>query len=454
VLPGRILPVFIAFALLATGAPSAQEPPEQGPSDVVPPPAPKVEKPHPTPKETAGAPATISKQEAAALAVEIAPLVEEIRGAKFKHPVPVEVVDDAKARKHFESRMERYWPEAQMHAEEIVYADLGLLPPKADLAGEVYDVLEEQASGFYDPDRDTFFVLGDMPRSIAPIITAHELTHALDDQYFSIDGLLAKTGDSSDRAGALDAVVEGSGTAVMTVFIVRQLQAGKLDPHALVDFQHSEAGQATRLKATPLFVQRSLLAPYILGMAFLLRGEMIRMKTGGITPSDIDHAFTDPPQSTEQILHPEKYWDPARRDLPRRVVIPDLSGTLGPGWTRGARGDLGELTLALITGLDPGDPTSTDRPLERWTNDAASGWGGDLWHLYRNGERAVTVLATVWDSEKDAREFESALRLPAGARTKRKGDAVIVVAGDAGEKAGELLDRTLKAVRSAERAGG
>ena len=268
----RVALVVAVVACLPTAAPAAQD---QGAA--APPP-----------------PATLTRQEAAALAVEIAPLVEEIRGARFKHPVPVEIVDDAGARKHFQGRMERYWPATQMHAEEIVYAQLGLLPPKSDLAGTVYDVLEEQASGFYDPDRDTFFVLGDMPRSIAPIITAHELTHALDDQYFGIDTLLAKTGDDSDRAGALDAVVEGSGTAVMSVFIVRQIQAGKLDPHALVEFQHSEAGQAARLKATPLFVQRSLLAPYILGMAFLLRGEMVRMKTGGINPADIRTAARAP----------------------------------------------------------------------------------------------------------------------------------------------------------------
>src|SRR5262245_18132720 len=452
--PAATLLLLVAILPADLFAQQPAEPPEAPPSDVVPPAA----KPKPRPLKPPGAPenaapATISRQEAAALAVEIAPLVEEIRGSKFEHPVPVEVVDDAAARTHFQSRMQKYWPETQMHAEEIVYAQLGLLPPKSDLAGEVYDVLEEQASGLYDPDRDTFFVLGDMPRSIAPIITAHELTHALDDQHFGIDTLLADTGDSNDRTGALDAVVEGSGTAVMSVFIVRQIQAGKLDPHALVEYQHSEAGQAGRLKATPLFVQRSLLAPYILGMAFLLRGEMVRMKTGGITPSDIDRASRDPPQSSEQILHPEKYWDPARRALPRRVEFPDLSATLGPGWSRIDKGDLGELTLALITGLDPGDPTSTDRPLQRWTNDAASGWGGDLWHLYRRGDQAVTVLATVWDTERDAREFETALRLPPGTRTRRKGDAVIVVAGDAGEKAGDLLDRTLKAVRSADRAG-
>src|SRR5260221_3545717 len=176
----------LAAALMTPLIASAQERDERGPSAIVSPkpkPPAKVEPPAGKPGGPEP-PATISRQEAAALAVQIAPLVEEIRGAKFKHPVPVEIVDDTGARKHFQGRMERYWPATQMHAEEIVYAHLGLLPPKSDLAGEVYDVLEEQASGFYDPDRDTFFVLGDMPRSIAPIITAHELTHALDDQYF------------------------------------------------------------------------------------------------------------------------------------------------------------------------------------------------------------------------------------------------------------------------------
>ncbi|HZN02410.1 MAG TPA: hypothetical protein VFD06_02370, partial [Candidatus Polarisedimenticolia bacterium] len=48
----------------------------------------------------------LSKEEAAALAAEVAPIVEEIRGAKFKHPVPVEIVDDQAARAHFKTRLQ------------------------------------------------------------------------------------------------------------------------------------------------------------------------------------------------------------------------------------------------------------------------------------------------------------------------------------------------------------
>jgi len=428
----------VAATLLARAAPQEAPPPLDTP------PVPTSESaPTPVPAATA----SMSAAEVAALAEKVAPIVEEIRGLKFRRPVPVTIVDDAEARAHFETRVAKFWPEARIRAEERAYADLGLLPRETDLVAGILDVLDEQAGGYYDPDRDTFFVLGDLPRATAPIIMAHEMTHALDDQAFGIDALIEKA-EGSDGEGALEAVVEGSGTVVMSVFILRQIASGALDPQTLVEFQGSEAGRAERLKAAPMFVQRSLIAPYILGMAFLLRGEMIRMQTGGVTPSDIDRALREPPLSTEQILHPEKYWDAPKRDLPQHVDLPDLSPLLGAGWSRAGDGTLGELTLALLTGLDPGDPTSTDRPLERWTNAAATGWGGDLWQLYRRGEQSVTVLMTLWDSARDAREFVDAVQVPAGARVRRRGDAVVVVAGEAGARAAALADAALRSLRA------
>lgn len=350
----------------------------------------------PKPAESAG---TLSKEEAAALAAEVAPIVEEIRGAKFAHPVPVEIVDDQAARAHFKSRISEHWPEEARRAEEVVDAHLGLIPPKTDLEEEVFDVLEEQAGGYYDPDRDTFFVLGDMPRAAAPIIVAHELTHALDDQRYGIDRLLAEAEEDDDRSGALEAVVEGSGTVVMTVFIHRQIVAGKLDPKSLLAFQESEVGKAERLKASPLFVQRSLIAPYILGMAFLLRGELIRIQTGGITPSDLDHAFSDPPRSTEQILHPEKY---AAREAPVDVSVPGgLTALLGAGWTEAGRDTLGEEYLRVWLG---------QLGASQQAFAAAAGWGGDRLALFEgpNGATQLVVI-TFWDTATDADEFASAL---------------------------------------------
>ena len=373
---------------------------------------------------------SMTAEEATALAHEVSAKVEQIRGARFTRPVAVRVVDAATARAHFRERLLKFWPPEQVRYDQRVYEQLGLLRPGTDLLKTLLDVLEEQAGAYYDPESDTFFVLKDMPRSTAPILMAHELTHALDDQRFNIDGTLAKLKENDDRATAFTAVVEGTGTVVMSLFMLQEMQAGRLSLEAVTDLQKSEAGQAAKLMAAPPILQRSLIAPYQVGQAFLLHGDPTQLTS--FRPADADRAFKDPPQSTEQIIHSEKYWDPARRDLPRTVNLASLASALGPGWSQVASGTLGELTLAVLTGLGPVNLASTTsaRP-ENWTNRAATGWGGDVYQHYVNGARALTVLAAVWDTEEDAAEFVTALTPLPGRSAFRRGDTTVVLAGDA-----------------------
>jgi hypothetical protein len=388
-------------------------------------------------------------RDARPLVTAIAPVVEEIRGLRFLKPVAVETADDAAARAHFEGRMRRHWPRSRMRAEEAAYADLGLLPAGTSLEGALLATLEEQAGGYYDPARDTFVVLADMPRTLAPVIVAHELAHALDDQHFDIDGMLAAAGGSGERAGGVAAVVEGSATLVMTLFIAREMAAGRLETRAMQEFQASEAGQARRLKAAPPLLQRLLVGPYVLGMRFLLKGNLAATPRDAVPRGDLDRAFRDPPVSWEQVLHPEKYWDEAASDPPRPVVLPDLAATLGEGWSLRAEGELGELLLALLTepaGAPPSDPTDFG-DTARWTNPAATGWGGDRWQHYRRGDRSVTLLATLWDSERDAREFRAALPRSLRRAAARRGDAVILAAGDSGGRGSALVRTALRALR-------
>jgi hypothetical protein len=384
---------------------------------------------------------------ARALVTSIEPRVEAIRGLTFKKPVAVEMADDTSARGHFEDRMRKDWPDSRTHIEQAAYVDLGLLPPRTGLKAAVLDALEEQAAGYYDPGRDAFFVLGDMPASISSFIVAHELTHALDDQYFDIDGMLDKAGADDGRAGGVAAVVEGSGTLVMTIYIVQEIGAGRLTSEAAREYQDSEVGQAKKLKATPQVVQRILIGPYILGMNFLLKGNLSGMPREAAPFGDLERAFRDPPVSWEQVLHPEKYWNADARDLPRSIAIPDLSSTLGDGWSLQGDGSLGELILAILTDprADEFDPTSYQGP-QQWTNAAAAGWGGDLWQLYRRGDDTVTVLATLWDTDQDAREFRAALPRPMRRTAPRHHDAVVVVTGDAGNRAGALAREALRAL--------
>jgi hypothetical protein len=123
------------------------------------------------------------------------------------------------------------------------------------------------------------------------------------------------------------------------------------------------------------------------------------------------------------VLHPERYWDEARRDEPVRLAFADAPA----GWSVGGTDVYGEMMLALLTtppskrtGLDVSNPTSILGV--EYTNAAATGWDGDrvLWLSAPDKSGEALVLASRWDSPKDADEFAEAAR----AHLVAKADAV------------------------------
>ena len=399
------------------------------------------------PGRAAAPPERLTAEIARATVAAVLPDVEEIRGLRFKRAVPVEAVNDTQARDYAERRLLRFVTPAQIAGEQAAFALLGLLPQKTEVMREYLDVLGEQAGGFYDPSSKSFFLLSDMPPTLAPVLVAHELTHALEDQYFDLDARLTGALADDDLVFARSAVHEGSATLVMTLYIARLLREGSLRPDDLQALADSEAGQAAKLSSLPSILRRPLLGAYILGAAFLSRGGPASLTTHGFPRDDIDRVYRDGPRSSEQILHPEKYWDPGSRDEPRSIALGDAGRALGEDWKLQAGGVLGELIIGLLVGADtPGG--RMDEPMAEpadWTNAAAAGWGGDRWELWGRDGQAVVLLSTAWDTPGDAREFAAAL--PGGRSRlawKRSGDRVAVVAGEAGNLTRRILNHLLK----------
>lgn len=392
-------------------------------------------------------------EDTAALVRSLGPHVERIRGLRFKRPVTVQVVDEAAAREHFKRRAERLWPEEQVKHDQAAYVNLGLITRGTDLMGELLDLLEERVLGYYDPGSDTFFLIEGVSPDAAALVIVHELTHALDDQHFGIDALIEKLRDDDDASTALGAVVEGSGMLVMSAYALEEMQSGRLKPDVLLKLQQKEGQQAARLRALPSFFQRSLAAPYALGATFLLRGDMSRLARG-VVAADINRAFRHPPSSSEQILHPRKYWDKSALDEDEDeqggFTLPDLSAMLGKGWSLADQGSLGELMLALFVGASDPDLTSPEaaRP-GAWTVPAATGLVRDRYHHYVNGPRNVTVLAAAWDDAAEAQEFQAALRDAPGRRSYRYGAGVLIVGGDREVPDESLASAALGAVNQA-----
>ena len=370
--------------------------------------------------------------------------VAEIRGLDFKQEVPVAVIDDAAAREHALSRFELFYTEERLDAIEEAYVLLGLLPEGTDILEAYLDVLEEQAGGFYDPRTKSFYVLADMPAGLAEMIVAHELTHALEDQHFDLDGRALAVNDNEDAVFARGAIHEGSAMLVMNRYMLDAMLSGNLNAEGLSELAESEAGRAEKLGEMPPVLSRPLFGSYMLGMSFLLRGNMIAM-ADEFPREDVDRAFGDSPASSEQLLHPEKYWDPERRDDPETVTI-NVEKVLGEGWRRAGEGILGELILGLMVGVPTPSPANAQLLADgkHWTNDAAAGWGGDLWQLWRGGGQTVLVLKTVWDTDEDAEEFAAALPDRDGTAWKLKGNRVAFVAGDTGDSTNAFLKALLK----------
>lgn len=382
----------------------------------------------------------IDPAEAKTQAAAIVKQIEELRGLKFKQPVPVEVIDDDRAREYMLARLDRFGIRSQMNVTGEAYRMLGLLPEGVDLVESMLDVMRDQAGGFYDPDRKTFYLLDDMPPILAPMIIAHELTHALEDQHFDLDGRLKKALADDDRLFAIGAVHEGSAMVVMTQFTARQLMTGKTTPADLAAQAEAQAGQQEMLKGLPQVLTRQLLGPYLLGASFLTRGNLMQAATGGYPVEDAARAFASGPVSSEQVLHPEKFWDPGQRDDPREVSLSGTGEALGKRWKLAAEGVLGELVLGVLVGAEvPSEAQTMLGGSAAWTNQAAAGWGGDRWQLWKRGNKAVALAVIEWDSETDAGEFVEALPEDRGFEVISQGTRVVLVAGDAGKKRAALV---------------
>lgn len=374
----------------------------------------------------------LTQTEAQAAVDDVAASLPAIRGLDFTAKVPVQVVDDAVARKHVLARMKKFMPEEEFRMDARAWSLLGILPQGVDVVSEFLDVLEEQAGGFYDPEAKSFYLLDDMPAAIAPVLAAHELVHALEDQHYDLDKRIAAAKGNDDEMFAIGSVHEGSATIAMSVYLAQALNSGKMKMDALQSFQDSEAAKAEKLKAMPEALQRQLIGPYVLGMSFLLHGDL-QAAANGFPKDDVARVYRGGPVSSEQILHPEKYWDPAKRDLPKTVSLEGAGRLLGSGWQKAASGILGELMIGSMVGAGTPGAETLAGSAASWTNDAAAGWGGDRWELWRKGDAYAVLLATAWDTPADAAEFAKALSPREGFRWKVSGSRVAVVSGTAPE---------------------
>lgn len=346
-------------------------------------------------------------QDAAAIYSVIRDQIAAIRGLQPTADVEPVTIDETQLLVNLEAEIDAQQSPEEMALSEDLLGTLGLIPEGSSIRELTLDLLAGQVAGYYSPNRDELFVVSRTGDTVGPVeraTYAHEFTHQLQDQAFDLDALDTTAVDQSDRALAQLALIEGDASWAQTAWMTQNLTSAELgellqaalDPEALA-----------ALRNAPAYLRETSLFPYQDGLTLVQRlvadGEY----------AAVDAAFDDPPESTEQVLHPNKYVE---REAPVDVRIPGgIAGHVGAGWSEAVRDTLGELVLRIwLTEHNVGAAEA---------RAAAEGWGGDRLVLLRSDDGSLAIgLKTTWDTAADAAEFAGAAAI-ALAHPRFAGDA-------------------------------
>ena len=321
--------------------------------------------------------------------------VAAVGGVPFRADVPLRYLSRAELVRYLKEVLDDEYPVSQAQADQRTLVAFGLLTPGTDLRALRTRLLEENVAGFYDerPGKKQLYAVSEENR-LTPtnqLILSHELRHALQDQYASVhEALPSSVGDFDDRRLAYLSLLEGDATLVMERFLVRRLPG-------MEDSEMSGMSMPTpAVPGAPRVLADQLVLPYMVGRDF---ARAVWQRGGW---EAIKAAWSRPPESTEQVLHPEKFF---AREGAQRVDIAYQPA----GGSLVNEGVLGELLMRTLLG-DGSDA-------------AAAGWGGDRFRVWDVGGKNLLVWRSVWDSPSDLAEFRQALlarlaaeRAPAGER--------------------------------------
>jgi hypothetical protein len=364
----------------------------------------------------------------AALA-EIEEQVIAIRGLPAADIGPPELLTRDAFQDELLASFEQDYPPDEVADDNASLRALGLLEPDQDIAELQLQLLGDSVLGFYDDTEKRMVIVTDLGLdALAKFTYAHEYTHALQDAEFGLSSLNLEAEGDDDGVLARLALVEGDATVAMFAWAFAHLE-----PEELIEITNTPQPDTTGIPSW--LVEQTAIFPYTEGYLWAgsLAGDPLNPDF-----TDVDAAYADPPDSTEQIIDMGK-WDP--REAPIPVDGPDLASVFGDGWAEVDDTPLGQAFLEdiLVYHGVPGDEART----------ASAGWGGDGVVVATGPNEAFAVAwRLVWDTPEDADEFEDAytsvvsgLGFPASV-TRVDDDEVLVAHGSSPD----VLRRTVEAV--------
>ena len=332
--------------------------------------------------------------------------VSSFRGLQLKEPFSRQLLTSEQLRQNvMNDFFKDYTPEDAAKDSKIL-SGFGLLRSGFDLQQFYIDLYSEQVAGYYDNTTQSMYVIADAAfGGIERSTYAHEFTHTLQDQNFDIENGLKVTDEhckaDTEYCAAVSALMEGDATLSEQFWLLRYSSAQ--DKQEILQFQQNYTSPV--YDSAPAYMKQDFLFPYVQGFEFV---NALYAKNKW---QSVDDVYRNPPVSTEQILHPEKYPD----DKPVPISLPDFTSSLDGGWSEVDRNVMGEWYISLI--LDAGYLPAA-RLDETTAQTAAAGWSGDTYVYYTDKDinEQVMVWQSLWDTDEDTSEFWDASLAYAGKR--------------------------------------
>jgi hypothetical protein len=312
--------------------------------------------------------------------------VEKIRGLKFKHDVTVKTIDRAEIPERLRAEMRRSLP-YPVDDYIAILRDLQLVDGSTkDLTNKLLDLYEAQVLAYYDPATHTYYEIKQLPDAAKSLgvgdvltesVAIHELTHALQDQYFDIGRKDDALRNDWDAQLAYHSLIEGEASLVMMAWTLDQ--AGRsIDDAVKSDLllnalSSGAAADMTVDKSAPRYFVESLKFPYLDGLRFCIAA----YKRGGW--AELNRVHAHPPRTTREVLFPDEYF--ARTFAPRPYTELDPPNALTVE-------HLGEFHWAFLAGAA-----------------SARGWVDDRVTVTCDHQ---VIAETTWESPARAQAFRDA----------------------------------------------
>ncbi len=341
---------------------------------------------------------------------EVRQEVARVRGLEWKDKVPADLLTREQLIANIEKMTKEEDDPVETAKETRVLRRLGMLGEKDDPVEMMTRFLGVGVQGYYDPKKKRFFAIDGVSVEAQKPIVFHEMTHALDDQYYGLEKLTDAVKKDSDRLFALECTLEGCAEHARGLFEAAHPAIAK----TLAKDETAQAVEQLKvLSKVPAFLVVPTLLHYQIGPAFVSRA------VGKDFPEGMKRLFADLPVSQEQLLHPSKYLS-ADRDLPQKVVWSGgLAAAAGQGWKVYDDEPMGELDVEFWLDFHLGSThgklnlmgMAQGQMVVPEARKAAAGWDG-MRMAFLEGKDAplALVVASAWDTEKDAREAAVAMQ--------------------------------------------